>query len=300
MSARAVTRGPHAIHWLVSIPFFGVHVAALAALFWVGFSWQGLAWAVGLYVIRMFAVTGGYHRYFSHRTYKTGRLFQFLLAVLCVTSMQKGVMWWAAHHRHHHKYSDTKDDVHSMKLEGFLWSHVGWILSYKHEGTDTSKVQDLMKFPELRLLERFHLIPGIVLAVALFFIDGNRGLFWGFFVSTVLLWHGTFTINSLSHWLGRRRFATSDESKNSWLLAIVTLGEGWHNNHHYYQRATNQGFYWWEYDVTFYILKVLSWVGLVWDLTPPPQHVLERGRAAEASGHALEGKKALGLVLTRL
>jgi stearoyl-CoA desaturase (delta-9 desaturase) len=286
-AARALSIAPAApatgapktgIHWFQSLPFFLVHVTAVIGLAWVGFSWKGVAWALGLYLVRMFGVTAGYHRYFSHRTYKTSRVFQFLLGLLAVTSMQKGVLWWAAHHRHHHKFSDQENDVHSMKLRGFWWSHVGWVLSREHEDTDLRKVSDLAKFAELRWLERLHVVPGIVLAVALFFIDGTRGLFYGFFASTVLLWHGTFTINSLSHWLGRRRFATSDESRNSWLLAIITLGEGWHNNHHFYQRSTRQGFYWWEYDVTFYVLKVLSWFRIVWDLHAPPAALLERAK----------------------
>jgi stearoyl-CoA desaturase (Delta-9 desaturase) len=266
--------------WLVSTPFFAVHAAAAFGIWWLGWSWKGAALATALYVIRMFGVTGAYHRYFSHRTYRTSRWFQLVLAVLAQTSFQKGALWWAAHHRDHHKYSDTKQDPHSWREEGFWWSHVGWILSRKTEETDFKKIPDLARFPELRWLNEHHLVPGTVLGVGLWLVGGWFALFWGLFVSTTLLWHGTFTINSLAHWWGRRRYDTSDDSKNSLVLAIITMGEGWHNNHHYYPRSTAQGFFWWEIDVTFYILRALAAVGLVWDLHTPPQAVRE-GRIDE-------------------
>ncbi|MBK8253346.1 MAG: acyl-CoA desaturase [Polyangiaceae bacterium] len=260
--------------WVTSIPFLLIHVVALVGAIWVGFSWQMLLLAVAFYYIRMFGVTAGYHRYFSHRTFRTSRVFQFLLALLAQSSAQKGALWWASHHRLHHKKSDLPGDVHSVKLDGFLWAHVGWILSTEFEDTDMNRVNDLAKYPELRWLNKHFLVPPTVLAVAMFLIGGAPALMWGFFVSTVLLWHGTFTINSLSHLFGKRRYQTTDESRNNWLLAIITMGEGWHNNHHHYQRSVNQGFYWWEFDLTYYILWAMSKVGLVWDLHTPPPHVL--------------------------
>jgi stearoyl-CoA desaturase (Delta-9 desaturase) len=265
-----------------SIPFFLVHAVALGGVFWLGFSWSGLLLALGLYAVRMFGVTGVYHRYFSHRTYKTSRPFQLLLALLAMTSVQKGVLWWAAHHRHHHRTSDQVGDTHSVLQDGFWWSHVGWILAPQNAETDLEKVKDLARFPELRWLNTYYYVPAVAYAVGLFLAGGWWALYWGFCVSTTLLWHGTFTINSLSHVFGSRRYVTTDESKNNLWLALITLGEGWHNNHHYYQRATNQGFFWWEIDVTFYILKALSWVGLVWDLHTPPKHVLDAHRIANA------------------
>lgn len=268
--------------WLVSTPFFAVHVAAIVGVAILGWSWTGFALAIGLYYLRMFGVTGGYHRYFSHRTYRTSRWFQFVLAWLAQSSLQKGALWWAAHHRDHHKYSDTKLDPHSFREEGFWWSHVGWILSKDTEETDFKKISDMARYPELRWLNHYHLVPGVLLAVGLWLVGSWHALVWGFFVSTTLLWHGTFSINSLCHWWGRRRYATTDDSKNSFLLALVTMGEGWHNNHHYYQRSTAQGFFWWEIDPTFYILWALSKVGIVWDLQKPPQSVrdgnIEAGR----------------------
>lgn len=262
-------------HWLTSIPFFSVHVAAVAGVLWLGWSWSGLALAIALYYVRMFGVTGGYHRYFSHRTYRTSRAFQFFLALLAQTSLQKGALWWAAHHRTHHKYSDTPQDPHSFRDYGFWYSHVGWILAKETEETDTKKISDLTRYPELRFLNKWHALPGIALAVALYFIGGMHALVWGFFVSTTLLWHGTFTINSLSHIFGKRRYETTDDSKNNWLLALVTMGEGWHNNHHHYQRSCAQGFFWWEVDMTFYVLKGLSLLGIVWDVQTPPQKILD-------------------------
>jgi stearoyl-CoA desaturase (delta-9 desaturase) len=268
--------------WVVSAPFFAVHVAAVAGVVMLGWSWKGFGLAVALYFIRMFGVTGAYHRYFSHRTYRTSRWFQFALAWLAQTSLQKGALWWAAHHRDHHKYSDTKLDPHSWREEGFWWSHVGWILSRKTEETDFKKIGDLARYPELRWLNTYHLVPGVLLAVGLWLVGSWPALVWGFFVSTTLLWHGTFTINSLSHGWGFRRYPTTDDSKNNPILAIITMGEGWHNNHHYYPRSVRQGFFWWEYDVTYYILRALSAVGLVWDLHTPPQAVrdgnLDAGR----------------------
>ncbi len=273
----------HSIHWVKSMPFFVVHALALYGVIAM-WSWKGLALAIGLYFFRMFFVTAGYHRYFSHRSFKTSRVFAFILGFFAETTAQKGILWWAGHHRTHHKYSDQAGDVHSALREGFLWSHVGWILSRGYEDTDEDRLKDLTKFPELRLLDRYWYVPPTILGIALFAIGGWWALVWGLFVSTTLLWHGTFTINSLTHMFGRRRYKTTDNSKNSALLAFITLGEGWHNNHHYYQRSVRQGFFWWEFDVTYYVLRALSLFGIVWDLHAPPKHIIEANRIAE-DGH---------------
>jgi stearoyl-CoA desaturase (delta-9 desaturase) len=261
------------VDWVTSLPFVLIHVAPLG-LFWTGV--RGVDWlvCVGLYFARMFFITGVYHRYFSHRSYKMGRVTQFLMAVGGTTAVQKGVLWWAAHHRKHHRFSDQIGDVHSPK-DGLGWAHVRWILCHVHDETDWKAIRDFAKYPELVWLNRYFLIPPIVLAVGLFLIGGWSMLLCGFFLSTALLYHGTFSINSLMHVWGRRRYVTPDTSRNTFLLALVTMGEGWHNNHHYYQSSTNQGFFWWEVDMTYYILKAMSWVGLTWDLRKPPKHVLE-------------------------
>jgi stearoyl-CoA desaturase (delta-9 desaturase) len=260
------------INWLSSIPFFGVHLMCLF-VFYTGARPVDVAVCVGLYIFRMWGITAGFHRYFSHRAYKAGRGFQFFLALAGTLSMQKGALWWAAHHRHHHRYSDMEQDIHSPLQKGFWWSHAGWILCDKYNETRYESIKDFARFPELVWLNKFHAVPGVLLAVALYFIGGFSMLVWGFFVSTTLLYHGTFTINSLSHVFGKRRYKTTDTSKNNWLLALVTLGEGWHNNHHYYQNTANQGWFWWEVDLSYYSLKALSWVGLVSDLRTPSEAV---------------------------
>jgi stearoyl-CoA desaturase (delta-9 desaturase) len=273
-----VSADDHRIDWVGSIPFFALHVLAVVGVVLLGWSWSGFALALALYFIRIFGVTGGYHRYFSHRTFKTSRAMQLVFALLAMSSSQKGVIWWASHHRTHHRFSDEPGDVHSAKRDGFWWSHMMWILSYRWAGTDNSRVRDLLKYPELRWLGRYWMVPPAALAVGLFLVGGWWALVWGFCVSTVLCWHGTFTINSLSHMYGNRRYATTDASKNNIWLALLTFGEGWHNNHHHYQRSANQGFFWWEIDITYYLLRALAAVGLIWDLHTPPKKVLESNR----------------------
>jgi stearoyl-CoA desaturase (delta-9 desaturase) len=240
----------------------------------LGFSWRGLLLALALYAVRMFGLTAGYHRYFSHRSFKVARPVQFLLGLLGTFAVQKGPLWWAAHHRSHHKYSDTPRDVHSVKQQGFWWAHVKWIMVRRFEGTDWDRIKDFGDYPELRWLNKYSLLPPVAMAVGLTLVWGWWGFVWGFLVSTTLLWHGTFCVNSLAHLFGRRRYATTDESRNSFLIALITLGEGWHNNHHHYQRSERQGFFWWELDVTHLVLTALSWVGLVRELHAPPPHVL--------------------------
>ncbi len=255
--------------------FLAVHLACFVAI-WTGVRMSDLLVCLALYLVRMFAITAGYHRYFSHRTYKMGRVMQLVMAFVAMTSSQKGVLWWAAHHRRHHKYSDKPDDVHSPVQRGLWWSHVGWILASSSSDTDSSLIKDLIKYPELRWLNRHVVFPVFCMGAFSFFcFNGLSTLIVGFFWSTVLVWHATFTINSLSHVIGSRRYDTDDASRNNWFLALITLGEGWHNNHHHYMNSCRQGFFWWEYDFTYYGLKVLSWFGLVWDLREPPRWVLE-------------------------
>lgn len=265
-------------NWLEFNLMVAIHLLPFGAFF-TGANWADWVACIALYWIRMFAVTGGYHRYFAHRTYKTSRVFQFILAFLAQTSSQKGTLWWAAHHRKHHKFSDTPWDAHSPARLGFWHSHVMWFYYPENNPTDFKQVRDLAKYPELVWLNKHWKFPVIALGLAVLLTLGWSGLFIGFGLSTVLCWHGTFTINSLSHVFGSRRYATTDTSRNNFLLAIITMGEGWHNNHHYYMGSTRQGFYWWQIDVTYYILKALSLVGIVWDLRPVPEAILEEGRS---------------------
>jgi stearoyl-CoA desaturase (delta-9 desaturase) len=256
-----------------AIPFVLVHLGCFAAI-WTGVTWSAIALCAALYVVRMFGVVAGYHRYFSHRAFATSRVFQFVLAILAQSSAQKSVLWWAAKHRHHHVHSDTEEDVHSPRRKGFLYSHVGWIFDRKHDQADLTKVADLTRWPELMWLKKFELLPVVVLAALCFLVAGWSGLVVGFLWSTVLVYHATFSINSLAHVRGSKRYVTGDDSRNNWLLAILTLGEGWHNNHHAFQSSVRQGFRWWEADAAYYALKGMSWLGLIWDMKMPPAHVL--------------------------
>jgi len=277
-------------NWLRNGPFVFLHLSCLAILF-IPSTYTALALCAAAYVVRMFGITGGFHRYFSHRAYKTSRFFQFCLAWLGCSALQKGPLWWAAHHRDHHKHSDTPEDKHSPITQTFWYSHIGWVMASDSNDIEISKVRDLSKFWELRWLDQNHWVPGVFLAILFYLIDGLSGLAWGFALSTVILYHGTFTINSLTHLFGKKRFPTTDDSRNHWFLALITLGEGWHNNHHYYQASANQGFYWWEIDISYAILRVMSWFGLVWDLKKPHPKVLEQGRQLDAGLIAPEAVK---------
>lgn len=277
--------GTPKVDWVRSIPFIAVHLMCLG-VFWVGWSWTALAVAVAFYFARMFVITGWYHRYFSHRTFKTSRTVQFAFAIFGGMCAQRGPIWWASHHRHHHIASDTPDDVHSPRQGGFLWSHMGWIMSQTHYAPRFKGITDFLKFPELRFLDRFDVLIPILTGFAMFGLgmlleakapdlgtNGPQMLIWGFFISTVALAHGTFTINSLSHVYGSQRYVTGDDSRNNFFLALITMGEGWHNNHHYYPASTRQGFYWWEIDMTYYGLKLLERLGLIWDIRDVPEYV---------------------------
>jgi len=255
------------------VPFVLVHLACFGAI-WTGVTGTAVGIGIALYWLRIFAIGAGYHRYFSHRAYSTSRVFQFILALLAQSTAQKSVLWWAAKHRHHHRHSDTEHDVHSPRHKGFLYAHLGWIFTRQHDRADLAKVADLTRYPELVWLHKHELLPAIMLAVITFLIGGWSGLVVGFFWSTVAVYHGTFCINSLAHVHGTKRYVTGDDSRNNWLLAVFTMGEGWHNNHHAYQASVRQGFRWWEIDPTYYVLRALSWCGVVWDLKHPPEAVL--------------------------
>lgn len=291
-SSAVVSDNSDHIAWTRIVPFILMHLAVLA-VFWVGFSWFAFWVAVVLYVIRMFAITAFYHRYFSHKNFKTSRIVQFIFAFIGASSAQRGPLWWASHHRQHHAKSDSPEDPHSPRHKGFWWSHTLWFLSDKNFTTNSDRVKDFSKYPELRWLDRFDIVAPFILALLLFIVgsvlehvapqlntSGGQLLVWGFFVSTIALYHATYTINSLAHRFGTRRFETSDDSRNNPILAIITLGEGWHNNHHYYSGTVRQGFKWFEVDITFYILKLMSWFGLVWDLKPIPSRIRQQLKGA--------------------
>ncbi|WP_437315337.1 acyl-CoA desaturase [Sorangium sp. So ce385] len=257
-----------------------IHAGTVVAIV-RGATWKLAALAAATYFVRMFAITAVYHRYFSHRSYKTSRGLQFLLALLGTTATQKGPLWWGGTHRVHHKYSDTERDVHSPLRRGFWYAHIGWWLGREHEELDLKRIPDFAGFPELRWLDRYHVVGPLGMIALLFALGGYDAFLWGYVVSTCALMHGTFTINSLAHVFGSRRYATTDTSRNNFWLALITLGEGWHNNHHHYMSSANQGFFWWEVDVSFYILRGMEKLGLIWDLRTAPAHVLQRNLIKE-------------------
>ncbi len=272
-----------------NLPFIGVHLAC-AAVLWTGVSRTALVIACLTLAVRMFGLTAGYHRYFCHQAFKTGRVFQFVLACLGAAAAQRGPLWWAGHHRWHHRHADTAADVHPPGVKGFLWAHIGWIMSRANDRTRLEWVPDLAKYAELRWLDRHHYVAPITLGVALFLIgdwlasaypglatDGWQLVVVALFWSTALLYHATFAVNSFGHTFGRQRYQTRDESRNSLWLALVTGGEGWHNNHHRFPASERQGFYWWEIDVTHYGVALLARLGVVWDVRGPSRAVLQEG-----------------------
>ncbi len=288
--AESQPSGSRDIDWLRVVPFLASHLMILG-VFWVGWSWTAVGIAFLLYGVRMFAVTAFYHRYFSHKTFKTSRPWQFVFGLLGNAAVQRGPLWWASHHRYHHQHADQTDDIHSPARQGFWWSHIGWMVSKRNFFPRTELVSDWAKFPELRWLDRFDVVVPFFLALFLFFFgafleaavpglqtNGPQLLVWGFFISTVVLYHATASINSLCHMVGSKRYVTEDESCNNWFLALLTLGEGWHNNHHHYAVSTRQGFYWWEIDLTYYLLLLLSRLGIIRELRPVTDEVRRRNR----------------------
>ncbi len=282
-----IVENPDRINWFRVSPFIGVHLGCFL-VFWVGFSFTALFIALFLYALRVFTLTGFYHRYFAHRTFKCNRFWTFVFAFIGGLAVQRGALWWASHHRHHHQHSDEETDVHSPIRHGFLWSHVLWFLANKNFTTRYSLIKDWQKYPELVMLNRYDLVPPLALILGLLLtgwllqtfapqLQTNplQLLVWGFFISTVAVYHVTFSINSLSHTWGKRRYETSDTSRNNWVLALLTFGEGWHNNHHHYPATVRQGFYWYEIDISYYVLVMLSWLHIVKDLKKIPKKVLD-------------------------
>lgn len=274
------------LDWLRVLPYLGMHLACFGVI-WVGWSPVAVLSAVALYLVRMFAITGFYHRYFSHRSFKTSRFAQFIFALVGCTAVQRGPLWWAAHHRHHHRVSDQDGDLHSPVRDGFWWSHILWFTSHVNFKTHYDRIKDFTKYPELVFLTRFDMVVPLLFAAATFVYgyvlgmmfpslgtSGMQMLIWCFFISTIVLGHATFTINSLAHIFGKRRYETKDNSRNNWFLALITLGEGWHNNHHRFPGSVRQGFLWWQIDITYYVLRFMAMLGIVWDLRPVPERII--------------------------
>jgi stearoyl-CoA desaturase (delta-9 desaturase) len=275
-----------------SIPLLFMHVCCAGIFFSKG-GWQ--AWAIfgAMYIVHVFALTAGYHRYFSHKSYKTSRAFQFILAVLGTTAAQRDPLWWASHHRIHHQTADTQEDPHSPGRHGFWRAHIGWVMKRELMETRFDKVRDFARYPELLWLNRHPYAPAFFLAVMLLVfgcvldrlrpswgVSGAQFVFYGFFLSTIAVYHVTFCINSVAHLYGKRRYDVEDESRNNWILGLLAMGEGWHNNHHRYAVCARQGFRWWEIDLSYRILRVLQWLHIVWDIREPPKSILKEGRVS--------------------
>lgn len=278
---------------MVSSPIFAMHVMALG-VFFTGFSWAALIALLVTYVVRVFALTAGFHRYFSHRSFKTSRTFQFILAWVGTSAAQLGPMWWAANHRHHHQHSDKESDIHSPVVKDAFWAHIGWILCRAYGTIQHDRVKDLSRFPELRFIDRFHVLPVFSLIALLYVIgavlaayypglgaSGLQMVMWGFFLSTILVYHVTFCVNSVTHIVGKKRFNNDDESRNSWWVALLTFGEGWHNNHHRWPLSARQGMYWWELDLTYMLLFGLERIGLIWDVKLYPEAIYKEAAASQ-------------------
>lgn len=271
-----VVPGRAAQHWYEyergsTIPLLAFHVGAAIGIYQGGdLSVWGL-FAL-LYFGRMFGITAGFHRYFAHRSYKTSRVMQFLLALLATSASQRGILWWVARHRQHHENADTVEDLHSPVRWGMGHAHIGWLYD-RHDELEIDRVKDWASYPELRLLERYWRVPPLLLGVGCWMWMGLPGLLIGFMFSTVCLWHSSFAVASLSHVWGTRAFDTPDQSRNNALIALLTMGEGWHNNHHHYMTSARQGFRWWQVDLSYYGIRLLGALGLVWDIREPPHEM---------------------------
>lgn len=292
--------GADQIDWIRCVPFLLMHLGCLG-IFLVGWSWPAVLMAFAMYVLHMFSITAFYHRYFSHRAFRTSRVFQFLMAFVATSSAQRGPLWWAAHHRHHHNHSDDEHDYHSPEHKGLLMSHVGWFMTKGAFRTPERYVRDWSRYTELKFINKYDWISPVLLAFALFGFgallsavapslgtNGWQMFVWAFVVSTVAVYHATYTINSLAHTVGSRPYETGDSSCNNFLLAILTLGEGWHNNHHYFPASARQGFRWWQIDLTYYGLLAMERVGIIWNVRPVPERVLHETRGRKRVAKSAE------------
>jgi stearoyl-CoA desaturase (delta-9 desaturase) len=253
--------GRHSFSWAAAIPLAVLHLLPFGLIF-TGMTGADAIMALIFFWARMFLIGAVFHRYLAHRSYKMGRKTQFVMTAATCTSFESGPLWWAANHRHHHAESDTEHDIHSPRFRGLWWAHLGWVISGKHADLKAELIPDFLKFPEMRFLERWNWVPGVLASAVILFFMGWSG-FFAFFLSTVVLHHVTYCVNSLNHVWGSQRYDTGDTSRNNALIAFFTMGEGWHNNHHHFQSSARQGFFWWEWDPTYYILKLMEKVGLV-------------------------------------
>jgi stearoyl-CoA desaturase (Delta-9 desaturase) len=270
---------------LLQIAIFWIVQASALLVFAVPFRWAFIGLWAGSHFVRALGLTLIFHRYLAHRAFKMSRAARFVWAFIATAAMQKGPLWWAGHHVNHHRFADRDGDPHSPMVSGFYYAHIGWFLNDtkydRVEGTNPV-IRDFSGVAEIAWLEKYFFVPPLALAVALFLFGGLPWLVWGFCLPTMTLSHATFAINTVNHMFGSRRFETVDESRNNLVTAVFAVGEGWHNNHHRYQRAARNGFYWWEFDPTWYVIRAMAAVGLVWDIQRVPKRIYEEARAVKA------------------
>ena len=264
--------------------FWSIQASALL-VFFVPFSWALVGLWAASHFIRAIGLTLAFHRYFAHRSFQMNRVARFVWAFIGTAAMQKGPLWWAGHHVNHHRYADRDGDPHSPAISGFYYAHIGWFLNdtkYDRLPPTNPVVRDFSKAPEIAWLEQCFWAPPLMFAVALFLIGGWPYFIWGFATPTMTLAHATFAINTVNHLWGSRRFETHDDSRNNAVTAFFSAGEGWHNNHHRYQRAARNGFYWWEVDITWYVIRAMAAVSLAWNIQEVPTRIYSEASAVKA------------------
>lgn len=257
------------IQWFTIGAVISYHALAIWALF--TFSWTNLAVTAFLWwFVQSFGLGIGYHRLLTHRGFKTSKAFEYFLTFLASISMQSGAITWVTSHRIHHAFTDTDTDPHSPIKNGFWWSHIGWIFKGAAQNNDEATHKryspDLMKDKVHILINKYYIAPTVVLAIALYFIGGYSMVLWGIFLRTTWAWHCTWLVNSATHLWGSRRFETKEDSRNNGWVALLTWGEGWHNNHHAYPTSARHGLTWYEFDINWLQLKVLEKIGIIWEM----------------------------------
>lgn len=272
-------------NWITRFFMAAFHIGAVLALFY--FSWQGLLAAVLLWWISCGMGIGmGYHRLLTHRSYKAPKWLEYLLTIFATLALEGGPIFWVATHRVHHKFTDVPGDPHSPR-DGKWWSHMGWILSGKALAQSTSElaphVPDLINDKFHVWISKYHWVPLTTLGFTILAIWGWPIVFWTIFLRVTVGLHGTWLVNSANHLWGSQRFATGDDSTNNFWVALVTFGEGWHNNHHAHAQSARHGLRWWEIDINWYCIKALSWIGLARNIRLPRYDVSAPGMGAPAA-----------------
>jgi len=261
--------------YIVMFAMLLFHLGCLG-VFYTGVSIESFTVFLIRFLIIGSGITIGYHRLLAHRSFTTSRFMQFIFALNGTMAIQGGPLWWVSHHRLHHAHTETDKDVHSPIKYGFWESHIGWMINPKSIKETPSYAKDLYKFPEIKFLQKHYviitLLQGILIYLLGEYLPGTSGaemLVWGFFISTVYLWHITFCVNSVCHLWGKRPYNTNDNSTNNVVVALLTGGEGWHNNHHMYPYSARHGLKWWQIDISYAVIKLLSILRLVRNIKLP-------------------------------